>query len=77
MCLLRSWKTGFFISAKADLLSIFSSTASASLPLKSPSSRASHTACVAAVVAGTYSASQDDSATTFCLRAYQLTKLLP
>jgi hypothetical protein len=32
---------------------------------------------VAAVLAAIYSASQDESATTFCLRACQLTKLLP
>jgi hypothetical protein len=62
---------------KADILSIFSSTVSTSFPLKSPSSRANHTACVAAVLAAIYSASQDESATTFCLRACQLTKLLP
>ena len=43
MCLLRSWKTGFFARARADLLSTLSSTASVSLQ-RSPSSRASQSA---------------------------------
>ena len=44
MCLLRSWKTGFFARARADLLSTLSSTALVSLPRRSPSSRASQSA---------------------------------
>ena len=67
ICLLRSWKTGFFAKASADLLSTFSSTMSTGLPSSSASNLDSHMACVAAVVAATYSASQLESATTFCL----------
>lgn len=77
MCLLRSWKTGFFAKAKADLLSTLSSTACASLPRRSPSSWASHKACVEEVVAAMYSASQLDRATTCCLIDCQLTRHLP
>jgi hypothetical protein len=43
ICLLHSWKTGFLLSASADLLSIMSSTHSAFLPISSPSSLASQT----------------------------------
>ena len=52
MCLLRSLKTEFFARAKADLLSTLSSTASVSLPRRSPSSRASQIACIVAESSG-------------------------
>lgn len=56
ICLLRSWKTGFLLSASADM-SIFSLTVSAFSPFGSPSNRASQMAWVATVAAATNSAS--------------------
>ena len=76
ICLLLSWKTGFLARASADLLTL-SSTTSTSLPRSSPSSLASQSACVDAVVAAMYSTSQLDKATTFCLTDCQQTKQLP
>ena len=62
---------------EADLLSTLSSTASASLPRRLPSSRTSQRARFKAVVAAMYSASQLDRATTCCLTDCQLIRHLP
>src|SRR3954467_5248051 len=77
ICLLRSWKTGFFARARVDLLSTLSCTAPVSRPRRSPSSRASQRALVHAGEAAMYSASQLDMATTCCLTDCQLTRHLP
>ena len=58
-------------------MSTLSSGAPASEPMKSLSSRASHTPWQVAFATAMYSASQEERATTFCFEDYQVMVLLP
>jgi hypothetical protein len=77
MCLLRSWKMGFLLSAMADWLSTFSFRAPVSVPSMSVKSRASQTPWHAVPTTVMYSTSHEDRATTRCLAAYQVIVLPP
>src|ERR1043165_8469593 len=76
ICLLRSWKTGFFARARADLLSTLSCTAPGVSAEEITKQSSEPEGLSHAVEADVYSASQLDMATTCCLSDCQLTRHL-